>query len=195
MEWPSPIKQKLCASLSDYCELTMDPNTAYRRLSLSEENREVSNFDQDLPYPDHPERFDWPQVLCEQPVCGRFYWEVEWCGKNGVNIAISYKSIRRKGGRNECWFGCSDQSWRLYCSPFRYAFRHHGKETYIPKKNNSTRIGIYVDYSAGMLSFYSIDVKMTLLYKVQCEFTEPLYPGFTVWPGSKLTLCCPTKFE
>ncbi|KAM9439566.1 tripartite motif-containing protein 16-like [Clarias gariepinus] len=181
--------------LQYYCELTMDPNTAYRRLSLSEENREVSNFDQDLPYPDHPERFDWPQVLCEQPVCGRFYWEVEWCGKNGVNIAISYKSIRRKGGRNECWFGCSDQSWRLYCSPFRYAFRHHGKETYIPKKNNSTRIGIYVDYSAGMLSFYSIDVKMTLLYKVQCEFTEPLYPGFTVWPGSKLTLCCPTKFE
>ncbi|KAI5624251.1 tripartite motif-containing protein 16, partial [Silurus asotus] len=167
-------------SSSDYCELTMDPNTAYRRLDLSEGNRAVSNQDRDLPHPDHPERFDWPQVLCEQPVCGRFYWEVEWSGGNGVNIAVSYKSIRRKGGHNECWFGCSEQSWRLYCSPFRYAFRHHGKETYIPKTNNSTRIGVYVDYNAGALSFYSIAGKMILLYKVQCEFTEPLYPGFTV---------------
>ncbi|MCJ8744967.1 hypothetical protein PDJAM_G00124890 [Pangasius djambal] len=181
--------------LQYYCELTMDPNTAYRRLSLSESNRAVSNYDRDLPYPDHPERFDWPQVLCEQPVCGRFYWEVEWSGKNGVNIAVSYKSIRRKGGRNECWFGCSDQSWRLYCSPFRYAFRHHGMETYIPKMNNSTKIGVYVDYNAGTLSFYSIAGKMILLNKVHCEFTEPLYPGFTVWPGSKLTLCCPTKVK
>lgn len=169
----------------------MDPNTAYRRLSLSDNNRVVSNYDQDLPYPDHPERFDWPQVLCEQPVCGRFYWEVEWSGVNGVNVAVSYKSIRRKGGHNDCWFGCSDQSWRLYCSPFRYAFRHHGKETYIPKLNNSTRIGIFVDYDAGTLSFYSIAEKMIPLYKVHCEFTEPLYSGFTVWPGSQLTLCCP----
>ncbi|XP_047018579.1 tripartite motif-containing protein 16 isoform X3 [Ictalurus punctatus] len=181
--------------LQYYCELTMDPNTAYRRLSLSDSNRAVSNYDRDLPYPDHPERFDWPQVLCEQPVCGRFYWEVEWSGRNGVNIAVSYKSIHRKGGHNECWFGCSDQSWRLYCSPFRYAFRHHGKETYIPKMDNSTRIGVYVDYNAGTLSFYSIAGKMILLYIVQCEFTEPLYPGFTVWPGSKLTLCCPTKVK
>lgn len=187
------LNKKICASSSDYCELTMDPNTAYKRLSLSENKRAVSNYDQDLPYPDHPERFDWPQVLCEQSVCGRFYWEVEWGGKNGVNIAISYKSIRRKGGRNDCWFGCSEQSWRLYCSPFRYAFRHHGKETYIRKTNNSTRIGIYVDYNAGTLSFYSIAEKLILLYKVQCVFTEPLYPGFTVWPESKLALCCPTK--
>ncbi|GAA6085039.1 tripartite motif-containing protein 16-like isoform X1 [Tachysurus ichikawai] len=177
--------------LQYYCELTVDPNTAYRRLSLSDNNRVVSNYDQDLPYPDHPERFDWPQVLCEQPVCGRFYWEVEWSGVNGVNVAVSYKSIRRKGGHNDCWFGCSDQSWRLYCSPFRYAFRHHGKETYIPKLNNSTRIGIFVDYDAGTLSFYSIAEKMIPLYKVHCEFTEPLYSGFTVWPGSQLTLCCP----
>ncbi|XP_046733043.1 tripartite motif-containing protein 16-like isoform X2 [Silurus meridionalis] len=181
--------------LQYYCELTMDPNTAYRRLDLSEGNRAVSNQDRDLPYKDHPERFDWPQVLCEQPVCGRFYWEVEWSGGNGVNIAVSYKSIRRKGGHNECWFGCSEQSWRLYCSPFRYAFRHHGKETYIPKTNNSTRIGVYVDYNAGALSFYSIAGKMILLYKVKCEFTEPLYPGFTVWPGSRLTLCSPTNVK
>ncbi|XP_036412473.1 tripartite motif-containing protein 16-like [Colossoma macropomum] len=179
--------------LQYFCDLTLDYNTAYRRLALYDGNKSVVNNDRDLTYPDHPDRFDWPQVLCKETVCGRAYWEVEWGGTNGVNIAVSYRSIRRKGGRNECWFGCSEQSWRLYCSPFRYAFRHHSKETYIPKTNHSTRIGVYVDYDAGTLSFYSIGDKMILLYKVQTEFTEPLYAGFTVWPGSKLTLCPPAK--
>ncbi|KAI4871323.1 hypothetical protein NFI96_028282 [Prochilodus magdalenae] len=179
--------------LQYFCNLTLDSNTAYRRLALSDGNKTVINNDRDLTYPDHPDRFDWPQVLCKDTVCGRAYWEVEWGGTNGVNIAVSYRSISRKGGRNECWFGCSEQSWRLYCSPFRYAFRHHSKETYIPKTNQSNRIGVYVDYNAGTLSFYSIADKMILLYKVQAEFTEPLYPGFTIWPGSKLTLCPPVK--
>ncbi|KAG9278226.1 tripartite motif-containing protein 16-like [Astyanax mexicanus] len=178
---------------SNFRDLNLDTNTAYRRLALSNSNKTVANNDRDLTYPDHPERFDWPQVLCKEVVSDRAYWEVDWAGTNGVNIAVSYKSIPRKGGRNECWFGCSEQSWRLYCSPFRYAFRHHSKETYIPKTNQSSRIGVYVDYSAGTLSFYSIADKMILLYKVQAEFTEPLYAGFTVWPGSKLTLCPPAK--
>ncbi|XP_026888033.2 tripartite motif-containing protein 16-like isoform X2 [Electrophorus electricus] len=177
----------------DYCELTLDPNTAYRRLALSEGNKTVMNHDRDLPYPEHPERFDWPQVLCREMLCSRRYWEVEWAGVNGVNVAVTYKGIRRKGGRNECWFGCSEQSWRLYCSPFRYAFRHHSRETYIPKTDNAIRVGVFIDYDAGALSFYSITDKMKLLYKVQTEFSEPLYPGFTVWPGSKLTLCPPAK--
>ncbi|XP_072525090.1 tripartite motif-containing protein 16-like [Salminus brasiliensis] len=179
--------------LQYFCDLTLDTNTAYRRLALSNSNKTVVNNDRDLTYPDHPDRFDWPQVLCKEKVCGRAYWEVEWGGTNGINIAVSYRNIQRKGGRNECWFGCGEQSWRLYCSPFRYAFRHHSKETYIPKNNQSTRIGVYLDYDAGTLSFYSIAEKMILLYKVQAEFTEPLYPGFTVWPGSKLTLCPPAK--
>ncbi|XP_066514159.1 tripartite motif-containing protein 16-like [Hoplias malabaricus] len=179
--------------LQYFCDLTLDTNTAYRRLALYDANKSVVNNDRDLTYPEHPDRFDWPQVLCKETVCGRAYWELEWAGTNGVNVAVSYRSIRRKGGKNECWFGCSEQSWRLYCSPFRYAFRHHSKETYIPKTNHSNRIGVFVDYSAGTLSFYSITEKMILLYKVQTEFTEPLYPGFTVWPGSKLTLCSPAK--
>jgi hypothetical protein len=32
----------MSGSPSDACELTLDPNTAYRRLSLSEDNRKVT---------------------------------------------------------------------------------------------------------------------------------------------------------
>ncbi|KAG9333032.1 hypothetical protein JZ751_013909, partial [Albula glossodonta] len=73
------------------CQLTLDPNTAYRNLHLSEGNREVTHVGQTQPYPDHPDRFDcdW-QVLCREGLSGRCYWEAKWSGR-GVFIAVSYK--------------------------------------------------------------------------------------------------------
>uniref|UniRef100_A0A673WJZ6 NACHT domain-containing protein n=1 Tax=Salmo trutta TaxID=8032 RepID=A0A673WJZ6_SALTR len=51
------------------CDLTLDPNTVNRLLSLSEENRKVTWRREKQPYPDHPERFeDCRQVLCTAPV-------------------------------------------------------------------------------------------------------------------------------
>ncbi|KAI4888730.1 hypothetical protein NFI96_004607, partial [Prochilodus magdalenae] len=85
------------------CELTLDPNTVNRRLSLCEENRKVVWAREEQSYPDHPERFDGcEQVLCRESLTGRCYWEAEWSGY--VYIAVTYKGIRRKGvGRD--WFG------------------------------------------------------------------------------------------
>ncbi|CAL8241670.1 unnamed protein product, partial [Gadus morhua 'NCC'] len=68
---------RLKPALKKYaCELTLDPNTAHRRLSLSEDNRKVTRVEEDQSYPDHPERFDyWRQVLCKEGLTGRCYWE------------------------------------------------------------------------------------------------------------------------
>ncbi|KAJ8358316.1 hypothetical protein AAFF_G00014680, partial [Aldrovandia affinis] len=63
------------------CELTLDPNTVYRYLRLSEGNREVTRVRKIQSYLDHPERFDCqPQVLCREGLSGRCYWEAEWNG-------------------------------------------------------------------------------------------------------------------
>ncbi|KAM9322943.1 tripartite motif-containing protein 16-like [Pholidichthys leucotaenia] len=45
----------------------------------------------------------------------------------------------------------------------------------------SSRIGVFLDHSAGLLSFYSISETMTLLHRVQTTFTQPLYAGLGVW--------------
>ncbi|XP_037395390.1 E3 ubiquitin/ISG15 ligase TRIM25-like isoform X1 [Pygocentrus nattereri] len=177
------------------CELTLDPNTANKRLHLSEGNRVVTRSNTVQLYPDHPDRFDvCSQVLCRESVSGRCYWEVEWSGSGGegVNIAVSYKNISRKGG-SECGFGYNDQSWSLVCSPSSYSFRRNFKETVIHIEPRSCRIGVYVDYSAGTLSFYSVSDTMTLLHRVHTTFTRSIYPGFTVYPGSTLKLCCPSR--
>ncbi|XP_067299112.1 tripartite motif-containing protein 16-like protein [Pseudorasbora parva] len=170
--------------------LTLDLNTVNEYLHLSEMNREITGtFPEPQPYPDHPDRFDvYYQVLCRESVCGRCYWEIGWSG-NGVCISVSYKSISRKGSGNECRFGSNDQSWRLFCSSSRYSFRHNNIETKLSVKPISCRIGVYVDHSAGTLSFYSVSDTMSLIHTVQTTFTHTLYPGFTVYNKSSVKLC------
>ncbi|XP_041947933.1 LOW QUALITY PROTEIN: tripartite motif-containing protein 16-like [Alosa sapidissima] len=168
------------------CHFTLDPNTAHRNLHLSEGNRRVEWRREAQSYPDHPERFDWwNQVSCREGVSGRCYWEVEWSG--GVRIAVSYKSISKKGGGDECWFGRNGQSWSLEPCSFSSYFLHNNKRTKLPLVASS-RIGVYVDHRAGTLAFYSFSDTMTLLHRVQTTFTHTLYPGFLVDPGSSVNL-------
>ncbi|XP_048036193.1 tripartite motif-containing protein 16-like protein [Megalobrama amblycephala] len=178
--------------------LTLDLNTVSESLLLSEGNRVITNTDTDQSYPDHPDRFDWPQVLCRESVSDRrSYWEIEWSGEY-VFISVSYKSIRRKGTGDESGFGYNDQSWSLICYSSSSSFIHNNIWTVLPVKpiisrtvneENHYRVGVYVDHSAGTLSFYSVSGDtMILIHSVQTTFTQPLYPGFRIYPGSSVKL-------
>ncbi|XP_063050220.1 tripartite motif-containing protein 16-like [Engraulis encrasicolus] len=170
-----------------YCNFTLDPNTVNRDLRLSEGNRRVERRAEDQSYPDHPDRFDYRcQVLCREGVSARCYWEVERSGE--VLIAVSYKSISRKGTGAECLFGGNDQSWRLKLSSWSSSFKHKNEETELPLVASS-RIGVYVDHRAGTLAFYSISGDtMTLLHRVHTTFTHTLYPGFGLYWESSVKL-------
>ncbi|XP_071005039.1 tripartite motif-containing protein 16-like [Oncorhynchus clarkii lewisi] len=171
-----PPEPKTGEQLLQYsCQLTLDPNTAGTRLSLSEGNRKVSQTRQDQPYSDHPDRFtNNYQVLCREGLSGRCYWEVEWSGVY-VITTVSYKDISRTERGNA--FGYNDKSWSLQCSSDGYYFRHNNVETKVSGPQSS-RVGVYLDHKAGTLSFYSVSDTMTLLHRVQTTFTQPLYPGF-----------------
>ncbi|XP_073703067.1 NACHT, LRR and PYD domains-containing protein 3-like [Garra rufa] len=189
-------ESRITSGLKKYaCFLTLDPNTANTELSLSEGNRKVTFGEQlvtfgNQSYPDHPDRFVGynHQLLCNESVCGRCYWEIEWSG-NRVYISVSYKSIGRKGEGDECVFGSNDQSWMLLCGYSGFLFTHNNIQTRLPVKSTTSRIGVYVDHSAGTLSFYSVSDTMSLIHTVQTTFTQPLYPGFRVFPGSSVKLC------
>ncbi|XP_048050113.1 E3 ubiquitin-protein ligase TRIM16-like [Megalobrama amblycephala] len=161
--------------------LTLDVNSVNNWLRLFEENTVITYSDTRLPYPDHPARFDsWTEALCRESVTGRCYWEVEWSGDGrlGVDIGVTYKSIGRKGNGPECAVGRNNQSWCLFCSPDYCSFWHNNIETVLPVVNVSSRIGVYVDHSAGILSFYSVSDTMSLIHRVQTTFTQPLYAVF-----------------
>uniref|UniRef100_A0A8C9V6X7 B30.2/SPRY domain-containing protein n=1 Tax=Scleropages formosus TaxID=113540 RepID=A0A8C9V6X7_SCLFO len=173
------------------CQLTLDERLANRHLHLSEGNRKVTWSEKELDsYPDHPDRFDfWNQVLCVESLSGRSYWEVQW-GGDAAEIGVTYEGIGRRGSDADCRLGYNEKSWILYCSGGRCAACHNRRETDIPVPPSSNRIGIYLDWVSGTLSFYSVSSgELTLLCRFTSTFTEPLYPAFVYYSGSSVSLC------
>nr|XP_043873901.1 NLR family CARD domain-containing protein 3-like isoform X1 [Solea senegalensis]XP_043873902.1 NLR family CARD domain-containing protein 3-like isoform X1 [Solea senegalensis] len=183
-------EQRLKPGLRKYsCELEPDTNTMNRKLQLSDDNRKVTNVTEDQSYPDHPDRFKFcPQLLCRTGLTGRCYWEVEWRGN--VNISLSYRGIKRKVKGFDCLFGHNDQSWSLSCSDGGYSVCHCRTTIFIRSHYVSPRVSVYVDCPAGTLSFYSVSSDSLIhLHTFRATFSEPVYPGFYIWPGSSVSLC------
>ncbi|XDV16696.1 hypothetical protein PO909_016292, partial [Leuciscus waleckii] len=170
------------------CDLTMDPNTANTQISLSEDNRKATCVKEKQPYPDHPERFEHnEQVLCGESLTGRCYWEAEWSGYK-ADIAVTYEGSNRTE-KNDSWFGYNDKSWSLFCTDNGFTVWHNNVNNTVPAPSPlSKRVGVYVDVSAGTLSFYSVSDTHTLthLHTFNTTFTEPLYAGFRVYDSVSL---------
>ncbi|XP_029918975.1 tripartite motif-containing protein 65-like [Myripristis murdjan] len=193
----TPGEPKTRAELLQHSrQLTLDPNTAHVWLSLSEGNRKVTlevltleeeRLGLSSSFFSTNKFFGASQVLSREGLTGRCYWEVERKGRR-ISIAVAYKNISRTG--SECVFGCNDKSWALDCFDDCYQFSHSNIATPISGPQSS-RIGVYLDHSAGILSFYSVSETMTLLHRVQTTFTQPLYAGIWLWthPGATAELC------
>ncbi|XP_034735094.1 tripartite motif-containing protein 16-like [Etheostoma cragini] len=164
-----------------FCRLSLDPNTAFENLLLSEGNSRVTWIKKAQKYPYHPERFTkYDQVLCTEGLSGVGYWEVEWRGPR-VEVAVCYKGA----GLDESGFGYTDQSWCISLSNFGCTFWHNGIKTKVSPHCSST-VGVYLNHKAGRLSFYSVSDsgQMMLLHRVHTTFSQPLYPGFMVCRGA-----------
>ncbi|XP_068431469.1 NLR family CARD domain-containing protein 3-like [Clinocottus analis] len=165
-------------------DLSLDPNTVHRNLSLSDDNRRVVVVKEKQPYPDHLERFKiWKQLMCTQGLTGRCYWEVRWKGR--VHIGVTYRGMNRRGDSDDCCIGWNDRSWSLLCSTSSYTAWHNNEPKDVPivPRSDSNRVAVYLDWTAGTVSFYLLpsvvsSAKQIHLYTFQDTFTEPLYPAF-----------------
>ncbi|KAI2650266.1 NACHT, LRR and PYD domains-containing protein 12 [Labeo rohita] len=197
-EDPNCKLEKLCldhggenmikAGLQKYfCDLTLDPNTAHNRLSISEGNKKLLYNSKPMSYPDHPERFDCrQQVLCKERLSGRCYWEAEWSGEG--DMAVSYKPTTRK---DSGLFGSNKKSWVLGCFGHKLIVRHDKVQRHCPPPALPlNRVAVYLDEAAGILSFFTISDTNTLrhLHTFKTTFTEPLYAGFVLYNHS-VSLC------
>uniref|UniRef100_A0A4W6D4B8 B30.2/SPRY domain-containing protein n=1 Tax=Lates calcarifer TaxID=8187 RepID=A0A4W6D4B8_LATCA len=124
-------------------------------------------------------RFDyWKQLLCREGLTGRCYWEVEWEGQ--VYIAVTYKGIKRRGEGDDCCLGRNDQSWSLGCSKNGYSVLCSNRKSSI-KRPHSNRVGVYLDWTAGILSFYAVSSgRLSHIHTFHTTFTEPVYPAFRI---------------
>lgn len=190
----NPFPQSEPKSRPDFlkysCELTLDADTAHMQLHLSAGNRTATVMSESVNYPSHPGRFtQCCQVLSKESMTGRCYWEVKRDGP-AVYIAVAYADVKRDGQWTQSGFGSTDKSWALYCDSEKYIFCHNSCTTPVSGPPSST-LGVYLDHSTGLLSFYSITSKaLTLLHKVHTTFTQPLHAGFSFYnyQGNKVEI-------
>ncbi|XP_053732854.1 NACHT, LRR and PYD domains-containing protein 3-like isoform X2 [Synchiropus splendidus] len=164
--------------------LSLDPDTAHRRLLLSNNNSMVELVTEDQDYLDHDDRFErCPQVMSRDAVTGVCYWELEWRGR--VSVAVT---LRRDGGKeDESEFGQNHYSWSLSCSDDAgYKFCHNKRETVIESSEVSHRLGVLLNAPPGTLGFYRVSSGVQTHLRTLFTPTEPLYLGFGLGevPGS-----------
>ncbi|XP_071330240.1 NLR family CARD domain-containing protein 3-like isoform X2 [Trachinotus anak] len=166
------------------CDLTLDFNTADVNIILTEENKRATYVSEKQPYPNHRDRFEEVQVLCEEGLTGRHYWEVE-C--DSADVGVAYKSIDRVADcSSDVSLGRNEKSW-CWCEG---SFYHNN--SCLKFIGNSTRkgtIGVFLDWPAGILSFFQVLPDTLIhLYTACTTFTEPLHPGFSL-PYGSIYLC------
>ncbi|XP_026790701.3 finTRIM family, member 86 [Pangasianodon hypophthalmus] len=190
MENPAPKTRE--EMLKFRFEPTLDRNSAYRHIRLSDGDRKASLRAENQNYPEHTERFVyWRQVMCQESLAGGpYYWEVEWTGQK-VTIGVTYKDIGRSTADDSSRLGHNERSWSLYWSGTAFSLWHAGKETVLAAPK-ARRIGVYVDQQAGVLAFYRVSHNQAhQICCVETEFSGALYPGFRFWSGvgSTITIC------
>ncbi|XP_047429081.1 NLR family CARD domain-containing protein 3-like [Mugil cephalus] len=184
-------EQRMKPGLRKYaCKLTLDSNTKHQQLQVTDNNQKVTTVRERQWLYIPLESFNVRQVLCKDGVTDRCYWEVEW--KGNVLVAVTYKPIRRRGNDEDSWFGNNSQSWSLWCSENGFSLWHNKQEMELPSSSYSvsSRVAVYVNYSAGTISFYKvINDKLFPLHTFHSTFTEPLYPGFGFGHNSSVSIC------
>uniref|UniRef100_A0AAZ1XVQ1 E3 ubiquitin-protein ligase TRIM39-like n=2 Tax=Oreochromis aureus TaxID=47969 RepID=A0AAZ1XVQ1_OREAU len=159
-------------------DVTLDPDTAHPALILSDDRKQVYDSDVKKKLPDNPERFSYCVcVLGEQSFSsGRFYFEVQVKGKTAWALGVATESINRKGGitlrpQDGFWtIGLINRNkYRaLIGSPLPLCL-HPGPE----------KVGVFVDYEEGLVSFYDVGAAALIYSFTGCSFTHKLHPYFS----------------
>ncbi|XP_061434054.1 tripartite motif-containing protein 14-like isoform X3 [Lethenteron reissneri] len=169
---------------------TLDTNSAHDDLHISSDLRTATCSGVPQRRPHHLYRFEyWPQALCSESYSlGHHYWEVDVGSARWCRVGVAYGTIQRRRGGAECLLGGSDVSWCLQKRGDIFSVRHSGVETSLLVLEPPLRVGVHLDWDAGMLSFYSAD-SMALLHSFHQTFTQPLHPGLAVeWCGDSLRI-------
>ncbi|XP_075768927.1 zinc finger protein RFP-like [Pelodiscus sinensis] len=173
-------------------DVTLDPDTAHPKLVLSEDRKRVRHGDTRQDLPDNPERFDpCPCVLgAEGFTGGRGYWEVEVGDKTGWDLGVCRESVSRKGKitytpGDGCWVVVlRDGGYKACTSPW----------TPLPVSARPSRVGVFLDYEAGEVSFYNV-TDGSHLFTFTGTFSGTLRPYFSPFlnaggtNAAPLTIC------
>ncbi|XP_073695693.1 E3 ubiquitin-protein ligase TRIM39-like [Garra rufa] len=159
-------------------DVTLDPDTVHPYLILSDDGKQVRDSDVRQKLPDNPERFDLcGSVLGKEGFSsGRFYFEVQVKGNTEWDLGVVRESINRKGNIT---LSPSDGYWTVAMrNGYEYA-AYAGPPVSLSLRVKPQRVGVFVDYEEGLVSFYDVESSSHIYSFTGQSFTDKLYPYFS----------------
>ncbi|XP_062904004.1 zinc-binding protein A33-like isoform X1 [Mobula hypostoma] len=168
--------------------VTLDVETANPWLEVSEDRKSVRRTGTRRNLPDTGKRFrDWACVLgSEGFTSGRRYWEVEVTGTRCWGLGVAAGSVERKrrvGLSPETGFWIVRRVDHVMDVPA-------SSESRLPADPIPGRVGVYLRYESGIISFYNAETKSHLHTFTGNKFTEKLYPFFWTWDENQWLRIC-----
>ncbi|XP_076132358.1 erythroid membrane-associated protein-like isoform X1 [Alosa pseudoharengus] len=174
-------------------DISLDPDTAGPLLILSADGKRVWLGDSQLRRPSSSKRFDVPIVLGKQGFStGRFYFEVLVKGVTSWYLGVTRESSNRKGS--------------IIPRPQigHWTIRQNAQKEFLALADNRVtfnplsrveRVGVFVDYEAGEVSFYNAGMWVwDLLYSFNhVHFNDTIYPFFCAQAKSPLIITTPVS--
>uniref|UniRef100_A0A2K5V3M9 Tripartite motif-containing protein 5 n=1 Tax=Macaca fascicularis TaxID=9541 RepID=A0A2K5V3M9_MACFA len=199
-----------------WVDVMLNPNSTISNVAVSVDQRQVATVRTFTFKNSNPRDFsDFGVLGCQYFSSGKYYWEVDVSGKIawilGVYSKISSPNKRKSSG---FVFDPSVNYANVY-SKYRpqYGYWVIGLQNtceYNAFEDSSSadpkvltlfmavppcRVGVFLNYEAGIVSFFNVTNHGALIYKFSgCRFSQPAYPYFNPWNCQvPMTLCQPSS--
>ncbi|XP_051247661.1 zinc-binding protein A33-like [Dicentrarchus labrax] len=176
--------EKLCAEIElkrvqqFAVDVTLDPDTASPFLILSDDEKQVKSDVIQRNVPDNPQRFSFCNgVLGRHSFSsGRFYYEVNVSKKTEWDLGVAKESVIREG---KIRLSPKNGFWTVWLRKGTEYKALAGPGVLLSLKSKPEKVGVFVDYEEGLVSFYDVDSAALIYSFTGCNFTEKLYPYFS----------------
>uniref|UniRef100_A0A671NSY8 Uncharacterized protein n=1 Tax=Sinocyclocheilus anshuiensis TaxID=1608454 RepID=A0A671NSY8_9TELE len=184
------LQETLDEKLSRTVDVTLDPDTAYPNLVLSDDGKQVTSKDIKHKLPNNPERFDYcPCVLAHEGFSsGRFYFEVQVKGMTDWDLGVARESINRKGiitAIPEAGY------WIVVLRNGNNYLAGESSPVPLSLRVKPQVVGVFVDYEEGLVSFYDVESRSHIFSFTSQSFTEKLFPFFSPCKNEKGKIAAP----
>ncbi|XP_067829936.1 butyrophilin subfamily 2 member A1-like [Heptranchias perlo] len=172
--------------------IKLDPDTANGNLDVSEDQTTVKDGGGWRNVTDSPKRFDrYPFVFASECFdTGKHYWEVDMGISTNWDLGVAKESVERKG---RITLGDENGYWVIGRHWEKYEVKNSAK-TKIVLSKTLTKVGIFLNYDEGSVSFHDADTKQ-LLHTFHVEFAGNIFPFFCPWRCQDPLRITPVKVE
>ncbi|KAH0630514.1 hypothetical protein JD844_013604 [Phrynosoma platyrhinos] len=158
--------------------VTLDPDTAFPQLVVSEDRKSVTCGDKPQDLPDFPERFDKHAYVlgCEGFTAGRHFWEVFVETEEEWAVGVARKSVRRKGYVN---ISPEEGIWAVGKWDGAYRVPDSHAQSVLSLRREPKTIAVSLNCAGGRVAFYDTDTRVLLHIFSGVSFSgEALLPFF-----------------